>query len=175
MQYYKVLTKWDTYDNTVDSELGVGAECTIYLEASPRVLNYTEQQTYNEYKGSGTILLMDDEDMVCDVAGEMLKSMGYNTLYANDGVEAIELYKKSNERRNGIDLVILDLTVPGGMGGKETIKCLKEINPDIKAIVSSGYFQNPVMSKYSNDGFKGFVVKPYKSRDLGKEVTRVLT
>ena len=84
------------------------------------------------------------------------------------------MYKKAKESGNPFDIVIMDLTVPGGMGGKEAIKRLLEIDPGVRAIVSSGYSNDPVMSNFKRYGFKGVVAKPYKMKDLAEVLRRVI-
>ena len=93
----------------------------------------------------------------------------------SDGAEAIDLYKKGKESGNPLYVVIVDLTVPGGIGGKEAIKRLLEIDPGVRAIVSSGYSNDPVMSDFKRYGFRGVVVKPYRLKDLAEVVHRVIT
>jgi CheY-like chemotaxis protein len=115
---------------------------------------------------SGLVLIMDDEEMIRDLLAELLKSMGYQVEQAQNGREVIELYKKANETGTPHDLVIMDLTVPGGMGGKEAIAELLLINPDIKAIVSSGYSNDPIMADCRKYGFCGVLKKPFKIADL---------
>jgi len=93
----------------------------------------------------------------------------------SDGAEAIDLYKKGKESGNPLYVVIVDLTVPGGIGDKEAIKRLLEMDPGVRAIVSSGYSNDPVMSDFKRYGFKGVVAKPYKMKDLAEVLRRVIT
>ena len=119
---------------------------------------------------------MDDEKVIRDTVGSMLIRLGYDVSYSTDGEEAIESYTSALNSDEKYDAVILDLTVPGGMGGKQAISRLIELDPDIKAIVSSGYSNNPVMSDYKNYGFSGILSKPYTLSQLSKvldEVVRV--
>ena len=110
---------------------------------------------------------MDDEAQVLGVAVEMLKILGYEGTTALDGRRALEEYKK-NMATEPYDSVILDLTVPGKMGGEETVKKLLELNPKIKALVSSGYANDPIMADYSRYGFSGVIPKPYTIENLSK-------
>ena len=126
------------------------------------------------FTGKGKILFMDDEQMIREIAGQMLRKLGYEVEFARDGEEAIKLYSKAKESRETFDAVIMDLTVPGGMGGKEAIQRLKEIDPKVKAIVSSGYFNDPVMSDFREYGFRGVFAKPYKIEDLSRVLHEVL-
>jgi CheY-like chemotaxis protein len=99
--------------------------------------------------------------------------MGYDVEYASDGVEAVEKYKEAKDK-DPFDLVIMDLTIPGGMGGTEAIKILKSIDPDIKAVVSSGYSNDPVLSDYKKFGFKDIVKKPYRLEVLSDTIENAL-
>ncbi len=126
-------------------------------------------------RGSGNILLMDDEEFILDVTGEVLRTIGYQVEVARDGDETIEKYKSAMDHGRPFDLVIMDLTIPGGMGGKDAIKELLLIDPNIKAIVSSGYSKDATMSEYNRYGFKGVIPKPYKIEDLSKTVSDVIT
>ena len=110
--------------------------------------------------------MMDDEDMIREAMITVLKSMGCKVEYARDGREAIDLYLKAKEAGRPHDLVIMDLTIPGGMGGKEAIAELLAINPDVRAIVSSGYSDDPVMADYRKYGFCGVLKKPFKVEQL---------
>ena len=109
--------------------------------------------------GKGKVLLMDDEQIIIDVTHEVLRFLGYDVLYAKDGAAALELYKKEKSAGVPFDVVILDLSVPDGMGGKETIELLKLFDPSVKAIVSSGYSNDPVVQDFEQYGFAGFIRK----------------
>ena len=117
---------------------------------------------------------MDDEEIVRNAANKMLTNLGYEVELIEDGVKAVELYKAAKDSGRPFDIVIMDLTIPGGMGGKEVIMKLLEIDPYIKAIVSSGYSIDPVVSEYEKFGFKGFLTKPFNIVEIGKVVNKVL-
>ena len=116
--------------------------------------------------GKGKILLMDDEQIILDVTQEVLKFLKYDVVFARDGLAAIDLYKKEKTSGAPFDIVILDLSVPTGMGGKETIEHLRKFDPAIKAIISSGYSNDPIVENFSQYGFSGRLTKPYKISDL---------
>jgi CheY-like chemotaxis protein len=114
----------------------------------------------------GKILLMDDEQIILDVTLEVLKFLDYDVKFARDGVAAIDLYKREKNAGTPFDIVILDLSVPDGMGGKETIGLLKAYDPSVRAVVSSGYSNDPVVLDYEKYGFSGRLSKPYKIGDM---------
>jgi CheY-like chemotaxis protein len=116
--------------------------------------------------GKGKVLLMDDEQVILDVTHEVLKFLKYDVVSARDGLVAIDLYKKAKTAGAPFDIVILDLSVPSGMGGKETIEHLRKFDPAVKAIISSGYTNDPVVQDFSQYGFSGSLTKPYKITDL---------
>lgn len=116
--------------------------------------------------GKGKILLMDDEQIILDVTHEVLKFLNFDVMFATDGLAAIDLYKKEKIAGSPFDIVILDLSVPTGMGGKETIEELRKFDPAVKAIVSSGYANDPVVEDFSQYGFSAKLTKPYKISDL---------
>ena len=115
-----------------------------------------------------------DDDSIRNLVAKMLKAIGYKFELAPDGQEGIDLFRKAREKGNPFDAVIMDLTIPGGMGGKEAIKKLIEIDPDVKAIVASGYSSDPVMAEPEKYGFSGIVEKPYRIEELGELLNRII-
>jgi PAS domain S-box-containing protein len=158
----------------VESSPDGGTAFHIYLKASLKkgIQQKTEQDKI--YKGSGKILLMDDEEMIRDFAQELLEHLGYDVELASDGEEAVSLYETAQKNETPFKAVLMDITVPGGMGGKEAMQELLKIDPDIKAVVSSGYAKDPIMSNYKEYGFIGVVPKPYNIEEMSKELHRVL-
>jgi CheY-like chemotaxis protein len=152
----------------------VGTLFTLYLPAAKKDLFQEHDIMEGIYRGEGKILLMDDEEFIRKVAGTMLVQLGYEVEYATDGAQAIELYSSARDLGIPFRAVIMDLTVPGGMGGEEAMKKLLEIDSDVRAIVSSGYADDPVMANFSEFGFKGVVTKPYRIKDLSEVVQKVL-
>jgi CheY-like chemotaxis protein len=112
--------------------------------------------------------------MVRDVARQMLIHLGYEVVFAKSGQETIALYSEMAANRNRVDLVILDITVPGGMGGIEAARHIRGIYPDTKILISSGYSNNEVMAQYQEHGFEGCVAKPYKIGDLSQAIQACL-
>lgn len=162
---------------TLDSDLGRGTTFYIYLPASDRTADIAENHTQIPETPSiakERILIMDDEDSIRQIVGKSLTHLGYLVNYAKDGFEAIALYRAAKERGKPFHLVIMDLTIPGSMGGKEAIHQLKEFDPQVKAIVSSGYSNDPVMSYYTSFGFFGCVAKPYHIQELVRTIQDVL-
>jgi len=117
---------------------------------------------------------MDDEEIVRDVVVAVLEELGYEVETAKDGEEAVAVYRRAQEEGRTIDAVILDLTVPGGVGGKGTLAALKEIDPNVKAIVSSGYSDDPIMADFRGYGFSGVVKKPFQVQELARVLNTVL-
>ena len=157
---------------TVESLIGVGTTLHIYLPASDKMI--PEKEEVQLIKGQGRILVMDDEASLRKMLGRMLKNLGYESKFAKDGAEAIEMYKAAKKSEKPYDAVIMDLTIPGGMGGKEAIEKLLEIDPEVKAIVSSGYSDDPVLTNFQEYGFMGMMPKPFESLSLGKVLHEVL-
>lgn len=159
---------------SVESESGKGSSFYIFLPASKFTAPLKEDEEKTELAGRGKILVMDDEEDIRKSLGKILANFGYEVDFAEGGTEAIELYKKSKESGRHFDAVIMDLTVPGGMGGLEAIRRLIEIDPEVRAIVSSGYSSDPVMANFREYGFKGVIAKPYKVGELGKVIHGVI-
>jgi PAS domain S-box-containing protein len=158
----------------VESTVGVGSTFNIYL---PATLNATFTPGEDEMQlaaGKGKILIMDDEEGIGNVLEALLEHIGYTSRYARDGAEALEMYVEAMEERQPFDVIILDLTIPGGMGGKETMKKMLEVAPDVKGIVSSGYSNDPVMANFRSYGFKGIVPKPYRIEELSQVLHEVI-
>jgi two-component system cell cycle sensor histidine kinase/response regulator CckA len=120
------------------------------------------------------ILVMDDEPSILDLTARMLGTQGYELETAREGKGALTLYRAAWDSGRPFDAVILDLTVPEGMGGFDTFKALKEFDPKLKAIISTGYSHEPVVLNYRTYGIAGIALKPYKVRDLLGAVERVL-
>ena len=172
---YSIVKKHNGYI-AVESQIGVGTTFHIYLPAyQEEVLMKEEDRKGKPIMGEGRILVMDDEEMVRMTAQNTISSLGYKVAVAVDGTEAIELYKAAIESGNPFDAAIIDLTVAGGMGGKWTINRLVEIDPEVKAIVSSGYSNDPVMIRFEEYGFRGVIAKPYKIKELSEVLHRVIT
>jgi PAS domain S-box-containing protein len=156
---------------TIMSQPDIGTTVHVYLQAHDAAIPVI---LATDSPGAARILYMDDEPQVRDIAGQILKHMGYSVEFARDGIEAIDLFKKGAAAGVPYDLVVLDLTVPGGMGGREAIECLRAINPKIKAIVSSGYVDNAMLHDYAKYGFSGVVAKPYSVEQFEKVICQVL-
>ncbi len=161
----------------IESEVDVGTSVSVYLPASPEheIDNPGDDSGETPAFGTGKILLMDDEEAIRVVAADLLTLLGYDVATAKDGSECIEMYKAATESGQPFSVVIMDLTVPGGMGGKVAIQKLLEIDAKVKAIVSSGYSTDPIMSNYQHYGFKGIVPKPYNAVELSRVLQELIT
>ncbi len=170
---YSIIKNHDGYIN-VESEAGVGTTFHFYLPASKEKIAVKQRKIDKPIRGEGRILLMEDEDTIQKSVTKLLRHLGYEIETAKDGEEAIELYKKAEKSAKPFDLVMMDLTIRGGMGGEETIKKLLEINPDVKAIVSSGYSNDPIMADFKQYGFSGVITKPYEIENLSELLYKVI-
>jgi len=154
----------------VSSKKGQGTTFTIYLPASEKEVIVEKGPPEELLKGTGTVLLVDDEDIIIDVGQGILKALGYKVLVARGGKEAIDVYKANKDR---IDIVILDMIMPG-MGGGETYDRMKEINPDIKVLLSSGYSIDGQATGILERGCDGFIQKPFTMRELSGKIRKVI-
>jgi PAS domain S-box-containing protein len=153
----------------VESISGQGTVFHIYLPAAapeapsaPMPVRRTRKMT----RVARRVLVMDDELPIRELAVQLLDSIGHKTETVADGIEAIDMYQRARKQGTPFDVVIMDLTIPNGMGGKETIRQLRQLDPDVLAIVSSGYSNDPVMAEFRDYGFSGVVPKPYSTEDL---------
>jgi nitrogen-specific signal transduction histidine kinase/ActR/RegA family two-component response regulator len=159
---------------TVDSRPGISTIFRIYLPVYQKKVPLSEE-TLKEYPtGKGKILVMDDEEIVRLVVSKLLNQCGYDAELAGNGKEMLQLYKAAMKAGSPFNAVIMDLVIEEGMGGQEAIKYLLEIDPNAKAIVSSGYSNAPVMSHFQEFGFIGFLAKPYRLDELGKVLHETL-
>jgi len=154
----------------VDSQPGQGSTFHIFLPVSAKTVVPDQSRQDSFIKGSGTILLVDDEDSVRMVAGRMLEQLGYQVLPAPNGDQALEIYRRERDR---LDLVILDMIMPG-MGGAETYQKLKEINPVVPVLLSSGYALDGETQQVMAAGARGFIQKPYRLALLSHKVVEIL-
>lgn len=162
----------------VASEPGKGARFSIYMPASESTLTSTPQEETCTMKTNGPhtgrILVMDDEEMIRKLAGSILTRLGYEPSFARHGDEAIERYQEALAQGKPFDAVILDLTVKGGLGGKETIQKLVAVDPAVRGIVSSGYANDPGVTHYRDYGFCAVMAKPYCIKEISDQLEQVL-
>ncbi len=159
----------------VESEVGAGTTFRVYLPASCGSVVEQAEDDLHHLRGSGAVLVMDDEEQIRSIAAAILEELGYEVAVASEGREALALYQNRLKAGKTFDAVILDLTVPGGMGGRETMLKLLEIDPRARVIVSSGYCNDPVMADFRKYGFREMVMKPYRVEDLAAAVSRTIT
>jgi CheY-like chemotaxis protein len=141
---------------------------------SPKKETTPSVQADKPIAGHGKVLVMDDEAMILELAGNMLEHLGYAVDFAEEGETAVRKYKAALASSAPYDVVILDLTIKGGMGGEDTIRRLREIDPSVKAIVSSGYSENPIVANYKDYGFCEAVAKPYEMVEFSRKLHRVV-
>lgn len=173
---FSIIMKHDGY-LYVETEEGIGSCFTIYLPASDENQKdvFGHIVDLEKAHSKGRILIMDDQEMLHEVAEEMLEELGFQTVHADDGIEAIEKYRQAKTGGEQIDLIIMDLTIPGGMGGKEAVQKILSLDADAKVIVCSGYSNDSVMSQYEEYGFKAALSKPYDLDELEKTISKALT
>ena len=161
---------------TVESEVNKGSTFTLHLPAVAHV-TVPEETGYagvKELSGTGRVLIVDDEEAIRTLVEFTLTHLGYKVCSAATALEGVELYRQKLQAGERFDCVILDLTLPGGMGGRDALKLLLEIDPSVNAIVSSGYAMDATMSHYQDFGFRGVITKPYEAAELGRTVREVI-
>jgi len=170
---YSIIQKHDGLI-TVVSEVGRGASFSIYLPTATGTTPNMEENTMQQQMVGGRVLVMDDEEMVRRIACDMLHHLGCETEVASDGREAIDLYRKALMAGRPFEAVLVDLTIRGGMGGKETVERLIAIDPTVKAVVSSGYANDPIMADFRRYGFCAVAPKPYNLQELRAALAGIL-
>ncbi len=161
----------------VESQPSKGAVFTIYLPASKNKQSPEQpvkKVTLPRSNCKARILIMDDEQHILNLVEKMLGHLGHEAIMTKDGKEAIAVFKEHLQSDQPIDMIIMDLTIPGGMGGKDAIIDILKINPKAKVVVSSGYSNSPVMADYQKHGFKAAIAKPYKLSELQEIINAVL-
>jgi CheY-like chemotaxis protein len=159
---------------TASSEVNVGTTFDIYLPAIEPVASASELSREELLSGTGRILLMDDDAMVREMAAPVLGHLGYSVVFARDGQETLDRYVEARAAQRPFDAVIIDLSIPYGKSGEETLEDLLKIDPDTRAIASSCQVDHPVISNRKSHGFAGVLVKPYHLRELGEVLHHVL-
>jgi CheY-like chemotaxis protein len=157
-----------------DSSPGTGTTLTVFLPASSGKRTVHARASVPPRRGTGRILVMDDEASVRDACAAILRNLGYEAVCVANGEEALASYEASLKSGRRFDAVILDLTIRGGMGGVATIRRIKELDPGVVGIVSSGYSSDGVLSDHPSYGFRGYLSKPYTAGELADTVARVL-
>jgi PAS domain S-box-containing protein len=170
---YSIVRKHEG-DISVQSEPGRGTTFQLRLAAVQGSVPSERETDALPLHGSGRILVMDDEQPIRQMLESMLCSLGYEVQTAPDGAEAVRLYRQARADHRPFDAVILDLTVPGGLGGRETLQALRTLDPLVRAIVSSGYSADPVLARHRDYGFAAMVAKPYRLEDLARTFRELL-
>jgi PAS domain S-box-containing protein len=171
---YSIIKRHDGHIE-VESSINVGTTFHIYLPATDKIPEAQIQTDQIARGGNEKILIMDDEEAIRIIASLALSELGYTVATAQNGIEAIKLYEDAHNAGEKFDAVIIDLTIPGSMGGQEAIEKLRKFDPNIRAIVSSGFFEDPVLSDFRKYGFCGYVPKPYNIPQLTQVLREVLT
>ena len=158
----------------VDTEIGVGTAFTVFLPQAEKPEEVEARRAPTLRFGTGRVLFMDDDENICTLTGGMLESLGYKYDLARNGEEALQLYKRYLNIGRPYDVVIMDLTIIGGMGGELTYRHLRDLDPEVSAIMTSGYDNDEMARQFYEMGFLGYLTKPYRVGDLGKMLRKVL-
>jgi CheY-like chemotaxis protein len=154
----------------VESSLESGTTFRVYLPASEKVVEEVVKPVSYAVKGTGTVLLVDDEELVLEVGKELLEAMGYGVLAAKDGKEAVDIYRKN---QNDLTIVVLDMVMPG-VGGGETFDRLKEINPNVRVLLASGFAVDGEATQILERGCNGFIQKPFNMKELSDKMEEIM-
>ncbi len=168
---YAIVQKHEGYID-VESVMGKGSTFHVFLPASQLGAVQADSPKAVSHKGNGRILIMDDEPSIREIFGHFLKSMGYTVLEAKDGEEALRICAEAASKGTPIDGAFFDLTIPGGMGGKETIIQLRKQFPNMPVYASSGYSEDPVIARPTEYGFTDSIRKPYRKDELATMLNR---
>lgn len=158
----------------VKSEPGEGTVVNVYLPALKTNANSVKEKDAEKYEGTGVILVMDDEDVVLKIITEMLTVMGHSVICKSNGSDAVEFFKDKKRSGRRIVAMIFDLTIPGGMGGKDAVKEIRKLDADIPVFVASGYSEDPVMSDPNAYGFTASIHKPFRLTELSEMLKKNL-
>jgi two-component system cell cycle sensor histidine kinase/response regulator CckA len=170
---YSIVRKHNGFI-TVDSQVGKGTTFCVYLPACDQEQSASFDNQFILNSGRGRILIMDDDARIREVAAQILDSIGYEVNTASDGTRTLQMYTEAMEKGEVYDAVVLDLTVPGQMGGRETVREILELDPQARVIVSSGYYNDPIMADYKEWGFKGVIPKPYGVKELSETIASII-
>jgi CheY-like chemotaxis protein len=170
---YSIIKRHDGLIN-VESTLGIGTIFRVYLPASNQPVQTPQVVQIGPLAGQGRVLVMDDEPLIRELAVTALETLGYRVHTVPDGAEAVRCFAEAKARGDPFQALVMDLTIPGGMGGKEAVKKILALDPNARAIVSSGYSNDPVMAHFRDHGFRGVVGKPYRIEELAKALSEVI-
>jgi PAS domain S-box-containing protein len=168
---YSIMQRHDG-EVTVESEPGKGSTFHLYLPASKTI---SSSSTSKEllHKGTGKVLIMDDEEFLLDIVGDILVSLGYTTVKVHNGQDALKVYKDEIDKKDPFTASILDLTIPGGIGGREVVAEMRKMDPDAIVIAASGYSDDPVMADPQSCGFSASITKPFRKKSLIEMLDRL--